>query len=135
MSEIASLQFANEAFYLIFGNRDFAGMDALWAAHENVSCIHPGWEALDNREDVMASWKSLMANENSPSITCRAPRARIIGETGVVVCYELLGSSVLVATNIFVKDGTAWKMVHHQAGPCRGLPDDLSEEPEAPGVQ
>lgn len=135
MSEIASLLFANEAFYLVFRNRDLAGMDALWAARAEVSCIHPGWEALDNRADVMASWQGILDNEASPSVVCRAPRARVLGGTGLVVCYELLGESVLIATNVFVRDGTGWKMAHHQAGPCRGLPENLAEEPEPPPVQ
>jgi hypothetical protein len=35
----------------------------------------------------------------------------------------------LVATNVFVREGGAWKMVHHQAGP---LPP-AREESEPPG--
>ena len=34
-----------------------------------------------------------------------------------VVCYERLGPNFLIATNLFVKEDGAWKMVHHQAGP------------------
>ena len=135
MTETASLLFANEAFYLVFRNRDFAGMDAVWADRAQVSCIHPGWDALDNRDDVMDSWRGILGNEDSPAVACRAPRATVLDGTGLVVCYEQLGQSILVATNVFVKEGAAWKMVHHQAGPCRVTPDKLGEEPEPPAMQ
>ena len=135
MNEIANLLFSNEAFYLVFRNRDLAGMEALWAAREDVSCVHPGWDALTTRAEVMESWRGILGNADSPEVRCRDARARIQGETGLVVCYEQVGRSVLVATNVFVRDGAGWKMVHHQAGPCQATPEQLGEEPEAPPVQ
>lgn len=135
MNEIANLLFSNEAFYLVFRNRDLAGMDALWAGREDVSCIHPGWDALLTRAEVMESWEGILGNAGSPAVTCRDARARIQGETGVVVCYEQVGQSVLVATNVFVREGAGWKMVHHQAGPCQATPEQFGEDPEPPPVQ
>ncbi len=135
MSEIASLLFANEAFYLAFRNRDFAGMDALWASQTDVSCIHPGWDSLDNREDVMASWRGILDNADSPPVESRGARAKVWNGAGLVICYELVEQNVLVATNVFVKEGAGWKMVHHQAGPCRVSPNGLGEEPEPISVQ
>ncbi len=135
MTETASLLFANEAFYLVFRNRDVASMDALWAPGPEVSCIHPGWDALENRDEVMTSWRAILGNPESPSDACRGARARVIGGTGLVVCYEIVGQSVLVATNVFVKDGAGWKMVHHQAGPCRVTPEKLAREPEPGALQ
>ncbi len=32
--------------------------------------------------------------------------------------------------NVFAREDGAWKMVHHQAGPCRAVPGEL--ETEAP---
>ena len=45
---------ANEAFYEAFRQRDMAAMEALWAQHAPVTCIHPGWEALVGRADVLS---------------------------------------------------------------------------------
>ena len=135
MTDIASLLFANEAFYLVFRNRDLEGMEALWAERADVSCLHPGWDALTTRDAVMESWRSILGNANAPAVVCRDPKARIQGETGLVVCYEQLGGSVLVATNVFLRDGAGWRMVHHQAGPCQVTPEDFDEEPEPPRVQ
>ncbi len=45
------------------------------------------------------------------------------------VLEEAAGSGVLIATNIFVRENGAWKMVHHQAGPTAGVPDDEEGQP------
>ena len=135
MNETASLLFANDAFYLIFRSRDIAGMDTLWAREASVSCIHPGWDVLDNREEVMASWRGILGNAASPPVESRAARARVFNGLGLVVCYELVEQSILIATNVFVMEGADWKMVHHQAGPCSASPESLGEEPTASAVQ
>ena len=135
MSEIAKLRFANEAFYLAFQNRDLAGMDRIWAAGEDVTCIHPGWGALTTRDKVMASWRGILGNPDSPRIACRGARARVLGDTGVVVCYEQIAGNVLAATNVFVHEDGDWKMAHHQAGPCDVADADLEPEPQEAPVQ
>jgi len=135
MNETASLLFANEAFYLAFANRDLAAMDAVWAERRDVTCIHPGWDVLSGREEVMESWQGILGGANAPAITCRKARGAVLGGLGMVLCYEQMGQNLLVATNLFAKEGAAWKMVHHQAGPCHITPAQLGEEPEAPPVQ
>jgi hypothetical protein len=42
----------------------------------------------------------------------------------------MIGESLLAATNVFVREGGGWKLVHHQAGPCNLPPADLPEEEE-----
>jgi hypothetical protein len=34
-----------------------------------------------------------------------------------VLCHEHVEQTALAATNVFVREGGGWKMVHHQAGP------------------
>ena len=50
MSELDAVLFANEAFYRAFADRDMDAMEDLWAASGPVCCIHPGWEAIYERE-------------------------------------------------------------------------------------
>jgi len=128
MSESAKLLFANDAFYTAFANRDPAAMENLWAQRAPVTCIHPGWQALVSREAVLDSWRAILANPRAPQIVCRGPNAFVQGEVGLVVCYEVIGGSVLAASNVFVREGGDWKLMHHQAGPCEGLPADLQAE-------
>jgi len=135
MNETAKLLFANDAFYNAFNGRDVAAMDALWAPQMSVMCIHPGWQALTSRDDVMASWRAILGNANAPGIVCRGARAVVRGDLGLVVCYEVIGKTVLAASNVFVREGGGWMMVHHQAGPCETLPADLAGEQPEESVQ
>ena len=122
MSETDAVLFANEAFYVAFAQRDVAAMAEAWSTTEPVACIHPGWAALHGRSDVMESWRGILGNPDSPKVACRNAQALLLGDTAVVLCYEDLGGTVLVATNLFRREGRAWKMVHHQAGPCNAPP-------------
>ena len=132
MSETASVLFVNDAFYEAFRGCDLETMDELWARETPVACIHPGWRALFGREDVMESWQGIMEGTQPPDITCRAAQAFVVGDNAFVVCYEVIGNTALVATNLFRKEQGAWRLVHHQAGPCDLTPEELSEA-ESPG--
>lgn len=128
MPDHEALLFANEAFYRAFADRDMEAMDEIWADDDSVACIHPGWGPLFGRDEVMQSWAAIIANPNSPDIACLSATAHIFGSAGFVVCYEEIAGQYLVATNIFVRDGSIWKLVHHQAGPTATLPP--AEEPD-----
>ena len=118
MSDEDAVLAANEAFYRAFAARDFAAMDALWAAEAPVACIHPGWDALVGREAVMESWAAILGGPGAPQIRCEAPRAFVLGDGAFVICREALEAGRLIATNVFVRERDGWRMVHHQAGPA-----------------
>ena len=95
MSENAELLFANETFYHAFHGHDMEAMDALWARHGPVVCVHPGWQALMTRAAVMESWRGILSGPGAPSIACRKPRALVQGEPGFAVCSELVGQGLI----------------------------------------
>ncbi|MBM4243505.1 MAG: nuclear transport factor 2 family protein [Deltaproteobacteria bacterium] len=108
---------ANAAFYRAFADRDLDAMDALWARSARVACIHPGWRALHGRDAVMESWRSILGSSDAPDIVCSGESV-IPGETvAVVLCVESLRGGSLAATNVFVREGGEWRIVHHHAGP------------------
>ncbi len=117
MAENEAVLFANEAFYRAFADGDLAAMDAVWASAAPVACIHPGWNLLDGRAAVMASWRAILDNPKRPDISSVGGAVKVYGDTAVVTCYETVGGGYLVATNIFIREAGAWKLVHHQAGP------------------
>lgn len=121
---------ANDAFYRAFAERDVDAMDEIWARRTAVVCIHPGWELLAGREVVMQSWQAIMSNPDSPAIECREAAVHNYGDVAFVICYEAVGSSVLVATNIFAMEDGAWKMVHHQAAGTRAALTTPSQDRE-----
>ena len=108
---------ANERFYQAFNLKDSALMDETWATGHPVSCVHPGWNVLEGRPDVLESWHSILGNPNQPRIVTGGASATVFGKLAIVVCRELVAGSPLVATNIFVLEDGAWKLFHHQSGP------------------
>lgn len=114
------LELANTRFYDAFAQQDLGAMDSVWAREADVVCIHPGWPALDERGAVMASWRAILGDlpgGDAPQVACADPKTSVRGEMGFVVCTELVGDHKLLATNIFVREGGQWRMVHHHAAP------------------
>ena len=120
----------NRAYYAAFAEKDLRTMDVIWARYHPVACIHPGWSALAGRDAVMASWQAIMSQSNQPVVQCQDEQVTIFGSMAMVVCSEVVESTRLVATNLFVQEDGAWRMVHHHAGPIPSalleLPDDSS---------
>ncbi len=113
---------ANAAFYEAFAAADAVAMERLWALHAPVACIHPGWGLLVGREEVMGSWRRIFENA-PPDIICHGARAFLLGNAAHVVCLEIMTEGVLIATNLFVREETGWRVVHHQAGPTNERPN------------
>lgn len=107
----------NRAFYAAFRQRDLDSMDELWATRAKVACVHPGWQPIRGREQVMASWRAILGQSSVPQIRCEDASAHVLGDTAFVLCEEVLGEGRLAATNVFVREEDDWRLVHHQAGP------------------
>jgi ketosteroid isomerase-like protein len=125
--EEAEVLSRNRAFYAAFRQRDLPGMDDLWAREVKVACVHPGWQAIRGREEVMASWQAILTQRNPPQINCHGATASIMGEMALVLCEEHLADGMLVATNIFVREDGEWRICHHQAGPMATAADERDE--------
>ena len=117
MSDKDSLLFANEAFYRAFADKDMDAMADLWSRDQPVSCVHPGWGPLFDRSEVISSWAAILTAPEAPDIRCVSPTVQLYGDLGIVICFEQLQGGTLVASNIFVRHGSLWKMIHHQGAP------------------
>ena len=120
--------FANEAFYVAFATRDLAAMDDVWAHRPDVVCIHPGWPALTDRATVMESWSRILGNARQPTVVAHALTTVPCGEAMLVVCYERLEDTVMVASNLFVPGAGGPRLLIHHAGLC-------SDPPELPSTR
>jgi ketosteroid isomerase-like protein len=116
MTDSDAVLAANLEFYRAFGARDVPAMERLWAREAPVACIHPGWPALAEREAIIESWRGILANPEAPRIACFDERVLIYGDTALVICEEELAGGTLIASNVFVREGGAWRIAHHQAG-------------------
>lgn len=113
---------ANAAFYRAFANRDIDAMGELWAKQAPVVCIHPGWPPLMGRDAVLEGWRRILANPSQPILQMMAPRVTLWGDVALVLCFEKVEDQYLIASNLFVREGKAWRLSHHQAGPVATPP-------------
>ena len=116
-------EFANEAFYLAFEGKDFEAMAHIWSPTRDVVCLHPGWPALVGRAAVLESWRGILSNPQQGQVSFYgATCSQLAADTFAVVCYEQAGTSVMVATNVFVAEDERLCLVSHQAGFCANPP-------------
>jgi ketosteroid isomerase-like protein len=118
---------ANAAFYRAFTERDAGAMVRLWAERLPVACIHPGWDALSGRDEVLSSWERILGSEGSPEVRCTLAEAHVLGEVALVTCHEVLEGGRLAATNVYAREDGVWRLVHHQASPM--APGQARHEP------
>jgi len=125
---LAQILAANQRFYAAFNDGDFDAMEDLWAHRAPVVCIHPGWPALIDRDEIVESWRQILSNVEGNAIRSIEPRVLVHGETAIVVCQEVLPGGLLVATNGFIREDGVWRMMHHQASPLAARAE-TSERP------
>ena len=116
MTDSDAVLAANLEFYRAFTARDVAAMDALWARQVPVACLHPGWTALKDRNEIMKSWEGILSNPDAPRIACFDEQVFLYGDVALVLCEEELDGGTLAASNLFVRENDGWRIVHHQAG-------------------
>ena len=117
---------ANGRFYRAFSEGDLESMRALWAQHAPVACLHPGQPVLLGRDAVLRAWKDILQHQPGIELSSHEPSVQLFGDTAIVYCYEAASDQPahLAASNVFVREGAVWRMVHHHAGPLA--------EPRAP---
>jgi ketosteroid isomerase-like protein len=129
--DVEAVLAANREFYRAFAARDAVAMAELWSQRYPVACIHPGWDALVDRDQVIRSWQQILANRDAPEIECLNVTPYVIGEAAFVVCHEAIDGNMLATTNIFRLEDGDWKLIHHQSGPLAVLPAADLEAPSS----
>ena len=123
---------ANEAFYRAFEALDMRAMEQVWAHGQHVKCVHPGWPLLTGWDAVRTSWETIFANTQEMRFTLTDVRVEAASELAWVTCTENIlsetdgrvGVTSILATNVFERDGGAWRMVHHHASHVLGRAPD-----------
>lgn len=114
-SEEAEILEANVAFYRAFADRDVTAMANIWAREAPVACTHPAWTVLTGRADVLKSWEGILTNPDAPSIEVRDVVVQRHGDVAIVLCRELVQGNPIEVTNVFVREDSVWRIIHHHA--------------------
>jgi ketosteroid isomerase-like protein len=125
MADEAAVIVANAMFYDALDNLDLDRMDAVLATEEPVRVVHPGWPLVSGREAVLASWERIFDNAGMMQFTVADAEAHIEGDFAWVICTERLTSvqggqvveGIVQTTNMFRREGGAWRMTHHHGSP------------------
>ena len=101
----------------------------VWSADEEVSCIHPGGARLTGYEQVRENWAQIFKSGQRLQVhlsdqvivsgmmfSLHSLHENILlpGAQGGVAGAR----SVVVATNVYLRSGSGWRMVLHHASPA-----------------
>ena len=115
---------ANQAFYDAHEHRDLDAMRAVWEHSERVVCVHPGWPILRGWPAVEESWRRILEGPGRNQFILTNDSVTLIDDLAFVTLDENLiaGSTAgtIAATNVFVRDDSAWKLIIHHASPVVG---------------
>jgi ketosteroid isomerase-like protein len=131
--ELAEIQETNARFYRALENRDLEAMEAIWLHTDYVRCVHPGWCLLSGWDTVRQSWESIFKDSRELRFTLSDLQVQIEGGLAWVTGTENIlsqaqgniGVTAVLATNVYERRGTRWRMVLHHASHI------LTGEPEA----
>ena len=120
---------ANEKFYKAFNSRDLDAMKEIWSSHQNVTCVHPGWNPLNGFEPIMDSWQGIFKNSGNMDIQISDINMLTSNDLAWVSCVEKLYTiatngvlaSEVFSTNLFKLEEGSWKMIMHHASPIASL--------------
>ena len=116
---------ANRRFYDAFESLDIREMEQVWATDQSVRCIHPGWGMRSGWPAVRDSWVVIFNNTAEIRMDVSEVEIVIQQDMAWVTCAEKATtkidgephSSRILATNLFVRKGRGWLMIHHHGSP------------------
>lgn len=122
---VEAVREANQRFYRAFESLEIAPMEDAWARGEEIKCVHPGWAMIKGWDNVMESWRRIFDNASMMRFTVTDVDIRVEGDWAWVSCAEVLMSvndgkvveARVQATNVFMRQGDRWLLLHHHASP------------------
>ena len=131
-----SPQDAAVAFYQAFEAKDIDAMMATWAEDEDIVCVHPGGPRLVGYDAVRTGWEQVFASDSRLSF--RIEEIVVVETVGMALQSALEQISVgedpkargaAIATNVFLRTPSGWRMVMHHASPAGSVPENSRSHP------
>jgi len=127
---------AETAFYDAFERADLAAMMAVWAATDEIVCIHPQGPRLTGFEAVRESWAQILSGGSQ--LRVRTTEARTFDGQALAVhaVIEQIAPpgtegpvTSIFATNVYELTEGGWRMVIHHAAAAPSEANPRREEP------
>jgi len=118
------------AFYEAFEKGDLDAMMGVWADDDDIVCVHPGGPRLAGTEQVREAWRQIFAA--GQTLNFRLTRQHALNGMTLVVhsVYEQITAAgetrarqPVIATNVYLRTETGWRMVVHHASPAPATPE------------
>ena len=118
-------QDAAAAFYRAFETKDIDAMMAAWAEDEEIVCVHPGGPRLVGFDAVRLGWEQIFAGETK--LLFRLDEIVVLETVGMALQSAIEQVTVgdnpaqrgtAVASNVFLRTPSGWRMVLHHASPA-----------------
>jgi ketosteroid isomerase-like protein len=127
------------AFYEALREADLEKMMAVWADDEEIVCVHPSGARMIGPAAVRACFVQFFAQgpmqvqvERSHQVGSLSCAIHSVMERVTVSTDEGLQQGWLLATNVYLKTASGWRMVTHHASP--GQVEPPVEFIQAPAV-
>jgi ketosteroid isomerase-like protein len=131
-------QDAEAAFYEALERADLDAMMEVWSDEDDVSCIHPGGPRLTGFEQVRENWAQIFKSRqrllvhlsDQVIVSGMMFSAHSLHENILVRdAGGIAGArSVVVASNVFVRSASGWRMVLHHGSPAPAVRRDIPVE-------
>jgi uncharacterized protein (TIGR02246 family) len=130
-----SPQDAALAFYQAFEAKDLDAMMAAWADDEEIVSVHPGGARHVGYDAVRSAFEALFAGDGK--LAFRLDQVVMLETVGLAVqsaieqIYLADGNprGAAIATNVFMRTPSGWRMVLHHASPAPSLPQPQQSGP------
>ena len=130
---------AETAFYDAFERADLPAMMAVWAASDDVVCIHPTGPRLQGFDAVRGSWAQIFAGGSQlrvRTIDVKKFDGQNVAVRSVVEVLTAPGQQgtpqSVLATNVYELGDNGWRMVIHHAAPVPEPAPASGDDPPSP---
>ena len=125
-------QDAEAAFYEALEQADLEAMMLAWSDDEEIVCIHPGGPRLAGYAVVREAWRRIFVSGARLRVQLTTLSTVANPFTAIHSVIEFVSTkddpsqqAPVVATNVYVRGATGWRMVLHHASPAP--PDSVIE--------
>ena len=120
--EFASPEDTSRAFYEAFEHGNVAAMMGVWADDDEIFCIHPGGPRNVGPDSLRGSWEEIFTGSSRLRFQLEQQMFFVGASLAIQSVFEYLQVNdetklrgPAIATNIFTRTTSGWRMLAHHA--------------------